>query len=254
MSAIPKVSIYSVPGKSNAPIHDLITTDNPYPDLKNTTDDALPNYLTSLKFEQNHKTTDVRLVLGYTAVAIAGALFYYDWKFGWEHSKPFTLPAVAIYFLLNGAFTYWVWAIEANQIFSGTHKTNGTTIILSTKADSKYRPVYKVIARWTKAKNPYESGAQWKEVTLRAPFTRWFTSDGYFVAKPFQQWLASGVEAVGEADPNNVVEEIGRGSESEKQTASTGPKIMNVDINNLSDVLGAIQGQAQGAAKQRKQG
>jgi hypothetical protein len=42
--------------------------------------------------------------------------------------------------------------------------------------------------------------------------TRWFTADGFFVAKPFQQWLASEVPVIGAADPNNVVEEIGRGS------------------------------------------
>jgi hypothetical protein len=42
--------------------------------------------------------------------------------------------------------------------------------------------------------------------------TRWFTADGYFIAKPFQQWLASEVPVIGAADPNNVVEEIGRGS------------------------------------------
>ena len=32
----------------------------------------------------------------------------------------------------------------------------------------------------------------------------WFTADGYFVAKPFQQWLASSVQAIGEADVKNA--------------------------------------------------
>lgn len=66
-------------------------------------------------------------------------------------------------------------------------------------------------------------------IQIRAPFTRWFTSDGYFIAKPFQQWLASEVPIVGAADPNNVVEEIGRGSETERT--------MNVNSNNVQDVL-----------------
>ena len=35
---------------------------------------------------------------------------------------------------------------------------------------------------------------------LDCPFTTWFTEDGYFVAKPFQQWLASTVDVIGEAD------------------------------------------------------
>ena len=68
-----------------------------------------------------------------------------------------------------------------------------------------------------------------QKIHIRAPFTQWFTSDGYFVAKPFQQWLASEVPVIGAADPNNVVEEIGRGSETER--------VLNVTGNNAIDVL-----------------
>lgn len=89
------------------------------PDLKSTTDDALPNYLTSLKFVEDNTYTDVRLALGYTAVAIAGGLFYADYKLGWDVTKPYTLPAVILYFLLNGAFTYWIWFVEKGAVFVG---------------------------------------------------------------------------------------------------------------------------------------
>ncbi|KAF1975149.1 hypothetical protein BU23DRAFT_410074, partial [Bimuria novae-zelandiae CBS 107.79] len=196
MSATTKIAVYSLS------------------DLKNTTDDALPNYLHSLKFKQLHSQTDVRLVLGYTAVTIAGALFYYDWKFGWEASKPFTLPAVVAYFLLNTAFTYWLWFVEAGTVYEGEGKTGKVRIATSTK---KYIPVYEVDVTFTPAgsSNP-------QKLHIRAPFTRWFTADGYFIAKPFQQWLASEVPVVGAADPNNVVEEIGRGSESERVLNATG--------------------------------
>ena len=40
---------------------------------------------------------------------------------------------------------------------------------------------------------------------LECPFTTWFTVDGYFVAKPFQQWLASSVDVIGDADKKNAV-------------------------------------------------
>lgn len=108
---------------SAAPCIKAPPTDSFGIDLKNTTDDALPNYLHSLKFKQIHTQTDVRLGLGYTAVVIAGALFYYDWKFGWEASKPFTLPAVVAYFLLNGAFSYWLWFVEKGVVYEGEGKT-----------------------------------------------------------------------------------------------------------------------------------
>jgi hypothetical protein len=89
------------------------------PDLKNTSDDALPNYLNSLSFTQSHYYTDIRLALGYTAVAIAGVLFYVDWKLGWDVTKPYTLPAVLIYMVLNGAFTYWLWWVEGDKVYVG---------------------------------------------------------------------------------------------------------------------------------------
>jgi hypothetical protein len=99
------------------------TSTNPIPDLKNTTDDALPNYLTSLKFKQSHTQTDIRLFLGYSAVAIAGTLFYFDWKQGWDATKAYTAPAVIAYFIINGIFSYWIWAVEKGVVFAGVGKT-----------------------------------------------------------------------------------------------------------------------------------
>lgn len=78
--------------------------------------------------------------------------------------------------------------------------------------------------------------------------TRWFTSDGYFVAKPFQQWLASEVPVIGAADPNNVVEEIGRGSEMERT--------LNVTADNAIDVLEQLKASgakiSSGSGRRRK--
>lgn len=88
-------------------------------DLKNTTDDALPNYLTSLKFKQSHTLTDVRLALGYSAVIIAAITFYADYKLGWDKTKYWTFWAVLVYFTLNGALTFWIWGVEKGKVFAG---------------------------------------------------------------------------------------------------------------------------------------
>ncbi|KAI9694350.1 MAG: hypothetical protein M1820_008998 [Bogoriella megaspora] len=176
------------------------------PDLKNTTDDALPNYLTSLKFRQSHYYADVRLALGYTAVIIAAATFYFDYKLGWDATKQWTAVAVVVYFALNGAFTYWMWGVEKGLIFTG--EKDGVQLSLSSKTE-KHVPTYILTVRTRKG-----TQGQWKESQISAPFTRWFSADGFFVPKPFQQWLASEVAVIGEADPVNVVEDIGRGSSS----------------------------------------
>jgi hypothetical protein len=122
MSATQKIAVHSLAGNSR--LHPNISHHtNSSSDLKNTTDDALPNYLHSLKFKQIHTQTDVRLALGYSAVVIAGVLFYFDWKLGWEATKPYTAPAVIAYFLLNGAFSYWLWFVEKGVVYEGEGKT-----------------------------------------------------------------------------------------------------------------------------------
>lgn len=98
-------------------------------DLKNTTDDALGNYLRGLDFKQDNIKLDVRLAIGYASVIIAAATFVADYKLGWEVTKTWTAVAVVAYALLNGAFTYWMWAVEKGCVFDGTRE--GRKVCLS---------------------------------------------------------------------------------------------------------------------------
>jgi hypothetical protein len=96
----------------------------PHIELKNTTDDAIAPYLTKLpkpyNFVADNTKSNVRLLLGYSAVTLAGVAFYIDYKYGWEATLPWILPAVVVYFALNGALTLWIWLVEAGQVFEGT--------------------------------------------------------------------------------------------------------------------------------------
>jgi hypothetical protein len=89
-------------------------------DLKNTSDDAIPNYLNSLKFRQSHTLTDVRLALGYTAFGIAAACFLWDYKLGFESTKYYTAAAVTLYTLINGVLTLWIMFREKGVVYEGT--------------------------------------------------------------------------------------------------------------------------------------
>ncbi|MCJ1300798.1 hypothetical protein MMC08_003597 [Hypocenomyce scalaris] len=183
--ASPKIAVYSLP------------------DLKNTTDDALPNYLTSLKFKQSHLLTDVRLALGYAAVIISAITFYFDYKLGWEATKGYTLWAVIAYFVLNSTLTYWIWGVERGTVFVG--KRNGTQVSISSSV-TKHIPTYKLTVRYLDSSKPTNA---WQTLDISAPFTKWFSADGYFVAKPFQDWLAAEAPPIGEADPRAVREAKG---------------------------------------------
>ena len=91
-----------------------------FQDLKNTSDDAIPNYLNSLKFRQSHTLTDVRLALGYTAFGVAAACFLWDYKLGFESTKYYTAAAVTLYTLINGALTLWIMFREKGVVYEGT--------------------------------------------------------------------------------------------------------------------------------------
>ena len=85
----------------------------------------LGNYLRGLKFSQNNSKLDLRLAIGYTSVIIAAATFAADYKLGWEATKTWTAVAVVAYAILNGAFTYWMWAVEKGLVFEGTNAQGG---------------------------------------------------------------------------------------------------------------------------------
>lgn len=165
-------------------------------DLKNTSDDAIPNYLNSLKFKQSHTLTDVRLALGYSALAVAGACFAWDYKLGWDATKLYTAAAVALYMLLNSALSCWMWFVENGKIYVGT-SPQGEKIEISTST-AKNIPTYHLkITTYTPKP---------QTIKLSHPFSEWFDASGNFVAIPFQQIFANGVPMIGAADPTKVTQ------------------------------------------------
>ncbi|RMZ83512.1 hypothetical protein DV737_g1623, partial [Chaetothyriales sp. CBS 132003] len=153
-------------------------------DLKSTTDDTIPQLLTSLPapytFTQQHYLANTRLALGYAALAIAGTLFYADWKLGgWEVTKPYTLPACAAYFILNAALTYWIWGVDRGTVFSGVLTTNTGERRL-TGGGSGGAKVY-------------------QDNDVEGRFSQWFNMHGYIDKDALKSWLAKNIDVVGAA-------------------------------------------------------
>ncbi|KAG6042062.1 hypothetical protein E4U41_006183 [Claviceps citrina] len=165
-------------------------------DLKNTSDDALPNYLNSLKFKQSHFLTDVRLALGYGAFTIAAACFGWDYKFGFENTKYYTAAAVATYALLNGFLTFWVSSVEKGTVYQGK-APSGETITIRTATKKNDPTYYLTVVTEGKTGGP-------QELKVSRSFADWFDETGRFVATPFQEFLASSVPAIGRQDPKRV--------------------------------------------------
>ncbi|KAF9761769.1 hypothetical protein IL306_003672 [Fusarium sp. DS 682] len=165
-------------------------------DLKNTSDDAIPNYLNSLKFKQSHTLTDVRLALGYTAFGIAAACFLWDYKLGFESTKYYTAAAVTLYTLVNGALTFWMMFREKGVIYEGT-TPSGEKISISSST-KKNVPIYNLTITVT------DKNSKSTVHKIAKPFSDWFDQTGQFVAVPFQELLANSVPLIGKRDPKRV--------------------------------------------------
>jgi signal peptidase complex subunit 2 len=140
----------------------------------------------------------VRLALGYSAFALCAATFYWDYTYGFDSTKLYTTIAVAIYTCLNTFLTFWIWGVEKNTVYVGTHKSSGTKIQVQTKTD-KFKAVYRV----TVISTTKDGNVTTKKIDKA--FSGWFDAAGHFVTRPFQQMLASNVDVIGEVDPKNVV-------------------------------------------------
>ena len=74
---------------------------------------------------------------------------------------------------------------------------------------------------------------------IKCPFTAWFTEDGYFVAKPFQQWLASSVQVIGDVDV--------------KSAASEEQEVLDAEVNGAPSASGA-ESKGKGTKRSKKKG
>jgi signal peptidase subunit SPC25 len=126
--------------------------------------------------------------------------------------------------------------------------------VISTSTD-KINPIYKVKVKYTTAAAKGSQNPEWEEKELKGQFGKWFSSDGYFVARPFQHFLASNIPIVGEADPKNAAEYV-EPSQPKSSTAAPGAKLenFNVNIDNMGDILAAIDQQQGKASKSRRRG
>ncbi|KAH6630826.1 microsomal signal peptidase 25 kDa subunit-domain-containing protein [Chaetomium sp. MPI-SDFR-AT-0129] len=213
-------------------------------DLKNTTDDAIPNYLNSIGFTQSHTLTDVRLALGYSAFALAAACFAWDYHFGFESTKYLTAAAVALYTLLNGALTLWVLYAERGTVYVGTSRATGETVRIGTET-KKNVPEYFVTVEVT------SKDGKKAELKFARSFTEWFDVTGRFVAAPFQTMLVSSVPVIAKADPKRAAAAL-EGATADATGASEGaaaysPEVLEMLANADVSVVGSAAEEATGS-------
>lgn len=94
-----------------------------------------------------------------------------------------------------------------------------------------------------------KTGSTPSEWQIRAPFTTWFTSDGYFVARPFQQWLATSIEAIGDADVKNASRE----ERDELASPTAQVDVLSNEGNGAQEATGA-DGRGKASKRSKRKG
>lgn len=183
--------------------------------------------------------TDVRLALGYSALALAAACFAWDYKLGFDSTKHFTAAAVAVYTLLNGALTFWMFAVERGTVYVGT-APSGETLRIATST-KKNVPTYHVTVEVV----PGKKGGKKEVLVLSRAFTEWFDGAGHFVAAPFQSMFAGAVPVVGKLDPKRAGPQEGAASPS--AAAAYTPEMLDALSRANVSVVGSAAEEATGS-------
>ena len=92
-------------------------------------------------------------------------------------------------------------SIDAERVRVSLTDNDFIQISLASKT-KKHDPKYYLTVSVTSSSSATPSTWQ-----LACPFTTWFTADGYFVAQPFQQWLAGSIVVIGDVDTKHARKE-----------------------------------------------
>lgn len=143
--------------------------------MKTECDEHLSDVFADLGYTESFKLIDIKLIIGYTSVVLAGLMYYIEKKFKNDFNN---LNYVFYLQLLVGSFfsIQAIWLIfskfvEKNIKYVGYNKEN-KVIKISTSTKNKTDPNYKIVVI-----SDTDSSSQNNELVI--PFNTIFYSDGF---------------------------------------------------------------------------
>ncbi|GAA5836332.1 hypothetical protein JCM11251_001465 [Rhodosporidiobolus azoricus] len=216
-------------------------------ELKNAVDDAVKEFFShpSHRFTRSFVHEDVRLALGWSAVAVAAATGYYGYKTEFHESKKWVGVGVVVYIVLNTILALYVAYFEQNTIFVGKRRTFASRIstehlTLSSLAASSPThtstsswvpfpisllapspkpptssssspatdyPLYSLTLTYRHSSNNNKSLLHANELTRSHAFGGWFDQEGRLARRKVEEWLEEGLREVVGADAQGGAKE-----------------------------------------------
>ncbi|KAH9067555.1 microsomal signal peptidase 25 kDa subunit-domain-containing protein [Lactarius vividus] len=174
-------------------------------ELKNALDDAIKRFLSRPDlFKQIHLHTDVRLVLGWSGVFVAGATAFYSWRLEFEQSKPVMWIGLIVYIILTLLQTLYAYFVEGDIIFVGKRKTFDKRIVteritLSSRtkpSTPENPPAYSLSLSYRRSTNGGKSLLSRGETTESCSYNAFFDEGGVLDHDRFEIWVGEVVGRV----------------------------------------------------------
>ncbi|CCA71996.1 hypothetical protein PIIN_05931 [Serendipita indica DSM 11827] len=184
-------------------------------ELKVACDDALRRYIAhaDTSFRTSHRHTDVKLVLGWASVIVAGLTAFYGYKVDFEKSKPAVWAGVILYILLSGAQTLYTYFIEGETIFIGKRKTyakrveterirvESKTLPPPSKATVSVAsitnaPSYQISMSYLRTTNTGKTVIHMGKERAESSYAAFFDSAGKMDVTKFESWVSSAMAKV----------------------------------------------------------
>lgn len=173
--------------------------------------------------------TDVKLLLGWASVIVAGATAFYGWKVDFEQSKPLVWAGVIMcvfvirdtsnlftysslpfhsYTLLTTASTVYSFFVEKDIVFVGRRKTlakrietenitvSTNTVPVSASRTGGVVPKYRASVAYIRSSNGGKSLLGKGKVVEEKPFNEFFDEEGTMDQEAFERWVGNLTERV----------------------------------------------------------
>jgi len=132
-------------------------------------------------YTEDHKHSNVYLILGYAASIVAGAASLYSYLKPFNECRGILAISVSIYFILCGILSYYVKFIKKDEVFNGNKKEEKLTkSVIVSLINKKYTDT--VIINFE-----LKEGDKVTKKSLSKSYGSWFDEEGTFVGSAFKK-------------------------------------------------------------------
>lgn len=153
--------------------------------MRTTVDDNLTTSLSALGYNESFTLIDTKIALGYLTAIIAGGLYFYDKKYGFDKTFNLTIVAVLAYFAISGILWYYTSTPQYKNVKYIGYNDKKEKITVATWT-SKFEPIYHVKI----------TTSEGQQIDAQFEFMKLFDGMGYYKEEQLTKLIKAELEKV----------------------------------------------------------